>query len=154
MVAARKNPSSYRKRSPHSKKISTAQKQAFLTSNNILKALKLGALTATIGSATFFSYKLHKLLKLYNAMDEPTKSYFIHNIVKAKEDPFKILGLNKNATDAEIKKTGIALWLKYHPDKNKSPDAEEIFKKINPAYQCLKNPNCLQLVKLIRRSTE
>ena len=31
--------------------------------------------------------------------------------------------------------------LKYHPDKNKSEDAKEIFQSINEAYECLSDPN-------------
>ena len=52
------------------------------------------------------------------------------------EDYYKLLGVNKNANEAEIKKKFKKLAIKYHPDKN--PDnkevAEEIFKKISYAY--------------------
>ncbi|XP_044269674.1 dnaJ protein homolog 1-like [Tribolium madens] len=52
-------------------------------------------------------------------------------------DFYKILGINKNASDDEIKKAYRKLALQYHPDKNKSPGAEEKFKEIAEAYEVL-----------------
>ncbi|XP_073842206.1 dnaJ-like-1 [Musca autumnalis] len=53
------------------------------------------------------------------------------------KDFYKILGINKGASDDEIKKAYRKLALKYHPDKNKSPQAEERFKEIAEAYEVL-----------------
>lgn len=53
------------------------------------------------------------------------------------KDYYKILGINRNATDDEIKKAYRKLALKYHPDKNRSPGAEEKFKEIAEAYEVL-----------------
>ncbi|KAH8246217.1 hypothetical protein KR038_005215 [Drosophila bunnanda] len=53
------------------------------------------------------------------------------------KDFYKILGIDKKATDDEIKKAYRKLALKYHPDKNKSPQAEERFKEIAEAYEVL-----------------
>lgn len=53
------------------------------------------------------------------------------------KDFYKTLGIAKGATDDEIKKAYRKLALKYHPDKNKSPAAEERFKEIAEAYEVL-----------------
>jgi len=50
---------------------------------------------------------------------------------------YETLEVNENATAAEIKKAYRTLAKKYHPDMNKSPQAEEKFKEINAAYEVL-----------------
>lgn len=50
---------------------------------------------------------------------------------------YEILEVNEQATQQEIKKAYFKLAKKYHPDVNKSHDAEENFKKILEAYQVL-----------------
>ena len=52
-------------------------------------------------------------------------------------DYYKILGLKRNATDDEIKKAYRRLALHNHPDKSKSPGAEDKFKEIAEAYEVL-----------------
>ena len=53
-------------------------------------------------------------------------------------DYYKILGVNKNASDGEIKKAYRKLAMKYHPDHTKGDKtAEEMFKKISEAYAVL-----------------
>ena len=51
------------------------------------------------------------------------------------KDYYAILNLSKNATDSDIKKAYRKLALKFHPDKNKDPGAEEKFKEISEAYE-------------------
>ncbi|WP_299757193.1 J domain-containing protein [uncultured Pontibacter sp.] len=54
------------------------------------------------------------------------------------KDYYKILGVEKKAAQADIKKAYRALAKKYHPDKNKdNPQAEEKFKDISEAYEVL-----------------
>ena len=53
------------------------------------------------------------------------------------KDYYKILGVSKTANEDEIKKAYKKLALKYHPDKNKDPAAEEKFKEVAEAYEVL-----------------
>lgn len=55
----------------------------------------------------------------------------------SKRDYYEVLNVPKNATKEEIKRAYRQLALKYHPDRNKSPDAEEKFKEISEAYAVL-----------------
>ena len=50
---------------------------------------------------------------------------------------YEILGVNENASDSDIKKAYRTLSLKYHPDRNSSPEANEIQKKLSEAYSTL-----------------
>ena len=52
-------------------------------------------------------------------------------------DYYKILGVEKNASDKDIKKAFRKLARKYHPDVNKEQGAEEKFKEINEAFSVL-----------------
>ncbi len=57
-----------------------------------------------------------------------------------KEDYYDILGINKSASESEIKKAYRKLAIKYHPDKNPGDkNAEENFKKAAEAYEVLGN---------------
>jgi molecular chaperone DnaJ len=55
----------------------------------------------------------------------------------SKRDYYDVLGVPRNATKDDIKNEYRKLALKYHPDRNKSPDAEEKFKEISEAYAVL-----------------
>lgn len=52
-------------------------------------------------------------------------------------DPYKVLGVDKNASQREIQKAFHKLSLKYHPDKNKDKAAQTKFEEINNAYDIL-----------------
>lgn len=57
--------------------------------------------------------------------------------VTKKRDYYEVLGVDRSATRDRIKQAYRQLALKYHPDRNKSPDAEEKFKEIAEAYAVL-----------------
>lgn len=54
-----------------------------------------------------------------------------------KRDYYEVLGVSKDATDAEIKSAFRKKAKEFHPDLNKSPDAPEKFKEAQEAYACL-----------------
>ncbi|XP_064609658.1 dnaJ homolog subfamily B member 5-like isoform X2 [Liolophura sinensis] len=56
------------------------------------------------------------------------------------KDYYGILGLQKTASEDDIKRAYRKLALKWHPDKNKSPLAEEKFKELSEAYTVLSDP--------------
>lgn len=60
--------------------------------------------------------------------------------MSADKDYYSILGIDRNASEQEIKDAFRSLSKKYHPDISKEPDAEAKFKEINEAYQVLSDP--------------
>ncbi len=57
----------------------------------------------------------------------------------SKRDYYEVLEVPRTATPEELKKAYFKLAKKYHPDTNKSPEAEMKFKEINEAYEMLKD---------------
>ncbi|MCD6567189.1 MAG: molecular chaperone DnaJ [Dehalococcoidia bacterium] len=55
----------------------------------------------------------------------------------AGQDYYQVLGVLRDASEDEIKKSFRKLAFQYHPDRNKDPEAEARFKEINEAYQVL-----------------
>ncbi|UCD45646.1 MAG: molecular chaperone DnaJ [Candidatus Bathyarchaeota archaeon] len=54
-----------------------------------------------------------------------------------KRDYYEVLGVDRSASQNEIKKAFRKLAFQYHPDRNKQPDAEEKFKEVSEAYAVL-----------------
>src|SRR4051794_88283 len=60
----------------------------------------------------------------------------------ATKDPYRALGVDKKASDDEIKKAYRKLARQYHPDRNPDdPKAEERFKEVQAAYDVLSDPD-------------
>jgi len=56
------------------------------------------------------------------------------------KDYYKVMGVARDATEAQIKQAYRKLARKYHPDVSKEKDAEERFKDLGEAYEVLRNP--------------
>jgi len=70
------------------------------------------------------------------------------------EEYFKILGLEKTASQEEIKKAYRFLAKKYHPDVSSEPDAGKKFIQITEAYEILTNQKVLETLKIIAENEE
>ena len=60
--------------------------------------------------------------------------------MQVRRDYYEVLGIPRNASDEEVRKAFRRLAFQYHPDRNRDADAEDRFKEINEAYQCLCDP--------------
>jgi molecular chaperone DnaJ len=58
-----------------------------------------------------------------------------------KRDYYEILGIDRDASDEEIKRAFRRLAFKYHPDHNHDDEAAEKFKEVNEAYEVLSDPD-------------
>ena len=61
--------------------------------------------------------------------------------MRESDDLYEILQLHPSAEPEVIQAAYRRLAQKYHPDVNKSPDAEEIMRRLNRAYETLSNPS-------------
>ena len=68
------------------------------------------------------------------------------------QDYYSILGVARNVNDEEIRKAFRKKAMEFHPDRNKSPNAEEKFKEINEAYQVLSDTKKRAQLRQVRQS--
>ncbi len=57
-----------------------------------------------------------------------------------RRDYYEVLGVERSASDKDIKRAYRKLAMDFHPDRNPSPDAEEKFKEASEAYEVLSDP--------------
>lgn len=69
------------------------------------------------------------------------------------QDYYSILGVTKSATPDELKKAYRKLALEFHPDRNKSKEAESKFKEITKAYEVLSDPQKKQTYDQVGHAT-
>ena len=67
------------------------------------------------------------------------------------KDFYKVLGVSKDASDDDIKKAYRKLARKYHPDVNKTKEAEEKFKDISEAYDVLSKKEAADYLEALQR---
>ncbi len=69
---------------------------------------------------------------------------------KAENSPFAILGIGEDANDEQVRTAYRTMGMRFHPDSNASPDAERMFKRIQMAYQMLKDADSRrQVVRIL-----
>lgn len=104
-----------------------------LASYLCFKLCKLGT------KCRFFLLKGFQLLCLFLLKAKVTRNRF-KAVEKMGKDYYAVLGVPRNASAEEIKKSYRRLAFRFHPDKNKNPGAEETFKEISEAYNVLCDP--------------
>src|SRR5262249_11314295 len=63
------------------------------------------------------------------------------SMATTERDLYEVLGVERGASDAEIKRAFRKLAQQWHPDVNKDPEAEARFKEASEAYQILSDPD-------------
>ncbi|ONK80348.1 uncharacterized protein A4U43_C01F16690 [Asparagus officinalis] len=100
--------------------------------------------SATVGASSSYSSPSSSSARARVSSKGSSKDYteeqltIVHQIKKQK-DYYQILGLERSCTVEDVRKAYRKLSLKVHPDKNKAPGAEEAFKAVSKAFQCLSN---------------
>ncbi|XP_034956658.1 dnaJ homolog subfamily B member 5 isoform X3 [Zootoca vivipara] len=86
------------------------------------------------------AWAMNVFVKFRNKESSSSSSAGTVSTTNMGKDYYKTLGIQSGANEDEIKKAYRKMALKYHPDKNKDPNAEEKFKEIAEAYDVLSDP--------------
>ena len=78
--------------------------------------------------------------------------YTSYPMATTERDLYEVLGVERGASDAEIKRAFRKLAQQWHPDVNTDPQAQERFKEINDAYQVLSDPQRRQRYDMFGRA--
>lgn len=79
---------------------------------------------------------------LRNSYSSSILSFFLDFLrISSMVDYYHRLGINRFASASEIKRAYRSLAIQYHPDRNRDPGAEALFKEITAAYKILSNPD-------------
>uniref|UniRef100_A0A3B4E1N6 J domain-containing protein n=2 Tax=Pygocentrus nattereri TaxID=42514 RepID=A0A3B4E1N6_PYGNA len=70
------------------------------------------------------------------------------SVTECVSDFYSVLGVPRVATEKDIKKAFRQLALKFHPDRNRSPDAQQIFTQLAQAYEVLSDQERRRLYDL------
>ncbi|KAI8947716.1 hypothetical protein F4801DRAFT_494804 [Xylaria longipes] len=96
---------------------------------------------APISSISYLSKRSGKpLTRPSSQIPTQRRSFHATSSALAATDPYKALGVGKNASPSEIKKAYYGLAKKFHPDTNKDPTAKDKFGEIQSAYEILSDP--------------
>ena len=83
----------------------------------------------------------------------PSGALFVSfQAMAAERSYYEILGVERGATDAEIKRAFRKLAQQWHPDVSTEPEAAERFKEINEAYQVLSDPKRRQVYDMVGKA--
>ncbi|CAG0904784.1 unnamed protein product, partial [Darwinula stevensoni] len=126
--------------SEHGDKLDAAEKESIEAAiKDVEEALKSddkAAIEAKTEALTTASQKLGE--KVYAAQQAEANAQTAQPSAEAKKDYYEVLGVNKDASEEDIKKAYRKLAMKYHPDRNPdNPKAEEQFKEAKEAYEML-----------------
>ncbi|KAI5806930.1 putative mitochondrial DnaJ chaperone [Geopyxis carbonaria] len=102
------------------------------------------ALRPTVPQYRCLHHHSHRPTATNQEIDRPIaqqrRSFFASPNSQATKNPYSVLGVDKSASAAEIKKAYYAGAKKFHPDTSKEPNAREKFQEIGAAWEILSDP--------------